>query len=268
MAFGKPSLVVSISDRNVCANRIVKINLDPGEWNDPADRAAFLNDIDPEICTGDPISFMAMAELDTNIKPKALVSSAMKLLPETRRTLEERFGCPVVDIFSLCEPGPIAYWSGDEFAVLPDDIFVEVLDHTGRRCEPGELGEITITGGRNPYLPLLRYRTGDWAAMDWVDGHPVLRQLEGREPVTFQRADDSRINCIDVATVLRPFPVLQFSLHQNADRSLVLRLRGGTAATDDIRETIEELFGSEIEIAIEQISDDVWKVAPYSTDIR
>ena len=34
----------------------------------------------------------------------------------------------------------------------------------------GERGEITLTGGFNFCLPLLRYRTGDFASLDFVRG--------------------------------------------------------------------------------------------------
>ncbi len=247
---------------------VVKINLSPAEWNDPDDAVAFLDEIDPEIFTGDPLSFAAMADLPVTCRPKALISSAMKVLPETRRRLEERFGCPVVDIFSLCETGPIAYARGDDYPILPDDIFVETLDPAGNRCRPGDLGEITITGGRNPFLPLLRFRTGDWGTLDWQDGRPVLRRIEGRAPVTFVRPDGTRLNNIDVATVLRPFPLVQFSLHQNADLSIRLRLRGAETSADEVRNVMLQLFGKGTNLTIDRIPDDEWKVVPYTTDVE
>jgi phenylacetate-CoA ligase len=247
---------------------VVKINLEPSEWNDPADRVRFLEAIDPEICTGDPVSFMAMSELPVHIRPRALISSAMKVLPSTRRHLEERFGCPVVDVFSLCETGPVAFAKDDIYPILPDDIFVEILDAQGERCAPGEPGEITITGGRNPYIPLLRFRTGDTGAMRWIDGAPVLSHLEGRAPVTFVRPDGTRLNNIDVATVLRPLPIVQFAVHQSADGTLRLQLRGAEAAEDEIRAAMLGLFGSGTKLVIESIPDDAWKVVPYSSDFE
>lgn len=246
---------------------VVKINLAPDEWNDADDRARLLDAIDPEICTGDPLSFVAMAELPVRIRPRALISSAMKVLPETRRQLEDRFGCPVVDVFSLCETGPIAHAMGERYEILPDDIFVEILDAAGRRCEPGEPGEITITGGRNPFLPLLRFRTGDTAALEWIDGRPVLTQLEGRMPVTFVRPDGGRLNNIDVATVLRPFPLVQFSLHQSSDGALRLRLRGAESSEEPIRDAMLGLFGPGTRLTIEPVPEDEWKVVPYSSEM-
>ncbi|HVY60689.1 MAG TPA: phenylacetate--CoA ligase family protein, partial [Planctomycetota bacterium] len=46
-------------------------------------------------------------------------------------------------------------WRG--LHILPPDLLVESL-------EPSE--ELVFTGGRNPFLPLVRYRTGDRARLD------------------------------------------------------------------------------------------------------
>jgi phenylacetate-CoA ligase len=146
-------------------------------------------------------------------------------------------------------------------------LYVEVVDTIGRQCPAGVVGEITVTGGRNPFLPLLRFRTGDWAAMSFDDGVPCLTSFEGRSPVGFLGTDSRRINNIDVATVLRPFPLALFSLHQSADRSLTLRLRGAEGLHATISEALTALFGPGQRLTIEPLPEGTFKVAPYSTDI-
>jgi phenylacetate-CoA ligase len=245
----------------------VKLNLHPSQWNDPDDRVKFLDDCAPEVLTGDPIGFADLAQLPVSIRPKALVSSAMAVTPPLRAMLEARFACPVVDIYSTCESGPIALAIGDEFEVLPEDLYVEILDADGNHCPPGVVGEITLTGGRNPFLPLLRYRTGDFAAIESRDGRPVLTKFEGRAPVRFRTIDGRWINNIDVATVLRPLPLVQFSLLQKADASLLLRVRG----SDDeagLRGAIESIFGRGQTLTIEPISAGRWKVQPYLSEME
>ena len=161
----------------------VKINLNPAEWRDPDDRVRFIDDCNAELYSGDPLSLADLAKLPTRTRPKALISSAMRLQTAMREQLVERFGCPAIDVYSTCESGPIAVAIDDDFEVLPPDLYVELLDRDGRPCAPGERGEVALTGGRNPFLPLLRYRTGDWAAMSYDEEVPRLVQLEGRAPV-------------------------------------------------------------------------------------
>ncbi|MGK2858827.1 MAG: AMP-binding protein [Thermoanaerobaculia bacterium] len=245
----------------------VKVNLDPSQWNDPDDRVRFLDACDPEVLTGDPIGFGDLAELPVTIRPKALVSSAMTVTPTLRKRLEARFACPVVDIYSTCESGPIALARGTAYEVLPNDLYVEILDDRGEQCGPGVVGEITLTGGRNPFLPLLRYRTGDFAAIETKDGAPVLTKFEGRAPVRFRTMDGRWINNIDVATALRPVPLTQISLLQRADGSLLLRARGCESEAE-LQGAIESLFGQRQPLVIEPIPDGVWKIVTYASELE
>jgi phenylacetate-CoA ligase len=243
----------------------VKINLNPDDWRDLDDRAKFIEACDPEIFSGDPLSLLDLAALQVNVRPKALVSSAMAMMPGARAFLEERFGCPVVDLYSTCESGPIAVAVGERFLVLPHDLYVEVIDRDGRRCREGERGEIALTGGRNPYLPLLRYRTGDWAAMTFEGGVAGLRDFEGRDPVVFRAVDGRAINNIDVTTVMRPFALSQFAVKQRGDGSLLLRLRDLTPS-GSIVTALRQLFGAAQKIDVEPIGAEEWKVETYAVE--
>ena len=47
----------------------------------------------------------------------------------------------------------------------PDLLIVEILDESGTKMNPGEIGEVTITTLGVTGMPLLRYRTGDMCSM-------------------------------------------------------------------------------------------------------
>ncbi|HKQ07738.1 MAG TPA: capsule biosynthesis protein CapK [Blastocatellia bacterium] len=248
----------------------VKINLNPGEWRDPQDCVRFIDDCRPEIFSGDPLAFAALAQLPVQARPKALVSSAMTLLPGMQRRLEARFGCPVIDVYSLCESRFIAARRNDAFEIIPHDIFVEILDRDGRLCAPGERGEIVLTGGRNPFQAMLRYRTDDYAAMAWRDGRPVLTDFEGRQPTLFVDTRGELVNNINVTHALRPFALAQFSLHQFADRRLRLRLRGDDVDEASVRQALVRLFGDGQELTIEALPGTGargGKVIQYTSDL-
>ncbi|MGA9767611.1 MAG: capsule biosynthesis protein CapK [Blastocatellia bacterium] len=249
----------------------VKINLNPNDWREAADRARFIDSCDAEIYSGDPVSFAALLKLQLATRPKALVSSAMTLLPGLRRQLEAHFNCPVIDVYSLCESRFIAARVDDEFEIIPHDLYVEILGSDGRLCAPGERGEITLTGGRNPFQPLLRYRTDDYGAMEFRGSTPVLVNFEGRQPTLFIDARGRIINNIDVTHALKPFPVAQFSLHQSEDRALVLKMRGIGVDQQQVRAAMLELFGADQRLMIEELADQYareGKVIQYTSDIK
>ena len=233
----------------------VKLNLHPDDWDHPDDRARYLDDLAPEVYSGDPITFRELARLPLTARPKALVSTAMTLLPGLRSELEARFDCPVIDLYSLTEAGPVAVATPRGHEVLSPDLYVEILRPEGTPCDPGERGEITLTGGRNPFLPLLRYRTGDWAALDFSGSVPTLVGLEGRPPTVFRTASGEPINNIDVTWALRPLPLSRFALHQAADNSLTLRVRRDEAPDQALRQALGELFGPSLPLRILDLPD-------------
>jgi phenylacetate-coenzyme A ligase PaaK-like adenylate-forming protein len=253
---------------------LTKINLLPADWRDPADRASFLDACQPGVYTGDPVSLAELARLPLATRPHALVSTSMALLPGLRDSLAARFGCPVVDVYSMNEAGPIAVAApsgvveGSGHWLLSHRLYVEVLDLAGAPCPPGERGEITLTGGFNPFLPLLRYRTGDFASLDTSDPRRLrLVGLEGRAPIIFTAADGRPINNIDVTAALKRLALPQYNLHQQLDGSLRLRVAAGAVEEAALRATVLSVFGAQMPLLIEPLDPAAeGKVMQYSRE--
>ena len=117
--------------------------------------------------------------------------------PGLKRRLTGAYQAPVIDWYSLVETGPIGYACplGHGYQ-LPTDLFVEVVRSHGTPAAPASAAEIAVTGGRNQFAPLLRYRTGDFGLMDFSAcpcGDPLSRllELEGRVPVLIRRRRDA-----------------------------------------------------------------------------
>ena len=95
-------------------------------------------------------------------------SSSQVLPDQSRRMIEETFGCGVFDKYGSREFSGIAYecdfHSGHH--VMDESYIVEILKN-GEPARPGEIGEVVITDLNNFCLPYIRYRIGDLAvAMD------------------------------------------------------------------------------------------------------
>jgi phenylacetate-CoA ligase len=246
---------------------LAKINLYPDDWRHPDDRARYLDALDAEILTGDPLAFAELLRLPLRTRPRAILSTSMTLLPAFRRELETRFACPVLDLYSMNEAGPIAVGVSDGHALLQPRMFVEILAPDGSAMPLGERGEITLTGGFNPWLPLLRYRTGDHARLAWSDGEWRLLGLEGRPPVVFRHARGEFFNNIEVTHALKGLPLAQWTLHQQRSGALHFRWCGPAGCDAEIRRVLSELFGA-CPMVVEQVPVFEGKVIQYTTEER
>jgi phenylacetate-CoA ligase len=248
---------------------VVKVNLNPAEWRAATDRARFIAACEPEVISGNPISLAELLTLPLAHRPKALLSTAMTLTAGLRAQLETRFGCRVVDVYSMNESGPIAARLLDEGRLLQPRLYVEIVAEAGEVCAPGVRGEVTLTGGFNSYVPLLRYRTNDFARMEWRAGRPTLVELEGRTPVIFRAADGRVVNNIDVSLALRHLPLSQFALHQAANDALTLRVRDTTVSERELREVLLGLFGTGARLTIAPLTvEPGQKLRQYTRDKR
>jgi phenylacetate-CoA ligase len=259
-----------------------KINFHKQEWRKPDDARKFLEDLNPAIVTGDPVGFAEMMAWGVDIRPAALVSTAVTLGAGLKARLEAYFGCPAIDWYSTTETGPVAYAcpSGFGLHVLPPDIFVETVDAEGFPVPAGTRGEIAVTGGRNPYLPLLRYRTGDYGVLNREicpcgDPMPRLMDLEGRAVVLFRTAEGNVVNQVDIGRVLRETLFVQHRFIQRSDGSCDVAIRpapGTRVDPDRIEELLRRVFGpaTPIRIAIdEHLGRDhpAGKVIPYASEL-
>jgi phenylacetate-CoA ligase len=247
---------------------LAKINLHPDDWRDPDHRAIYIDALNAEVIAGDPLSFEALLDLNVTYMPKALLSVSMMMTAGLRNRLEQRFKCPILDLYSMNEVGPIGVFDPrvDGHVLLQNQLHVEILDEQQQPVPPGDRGEIVVTGGFNFCLPLLRYRTGDYGALRWIDGECVIIGLEGREPVLFRGTSGAWLNNVDVSHALKALPTAQFGLHQTSDGSLILRLSASSMhLCEQARSALCMLLGDQY-IPVETIvADD--KFLQYTTEM-
>lgn len=248
---------------------LAKINLHPDEWRHPDDRARYIDGLQPEVIAGDPISFATLLELEISHRPRALLSVSMALSPGLRQALQQRFDCPVLDIYSMNEAGPLAVHdaAAGGHVLLQPGMYVEVLDDAGRSVPDGQVGEITLSGGFNFCLPLLRYRTGDRGALAMCGDVPMIVDLQGRRPVRYRTRSGRWINNIDLTHALATLPLSRFRVHQGDDGSVSLHLpvaEGGYAqqAQAALQHTLDDL---PVQVVLMHAED---KVLQYTTDLN
>src|SRR6266550_3426283 len=142
-------------------------------------QVTLLRDLRPDVLTCTPSYAVYLGEAlrqagidKAQISLRAAIFGAEPWSEALRAQIEELLPCKAMDIYGLSEvigPGVacecIEAQSG--LHVNEDHFLVETLDpETGRPTAPGVAGELTFTTPTKQALPLLRYRTGDIAALD------------------------------------------------------------------------------------------------------
>lgn len=255
----------------------VRVNLREEDWRQAGDCRQYLDRWHAPVMLGDPLAFASLLGVGLRQSPQVLVSSVMQLNEGLAEKLRGEFGSIVLDLYALTEAGIVAVGTDRGHEVLPHDVYVEVLDEHDQPCAPGQRGEVTITGGRNPFAPLLRYRTGDFASLERRDARPdeppgertVLVGLEGRPPVEFLTLAGEVVHSMEVSRGLRRFPLVQFQLHQDRERGFHFRFRGDVSVAE-LREHLYDLLGRPATLTIEPLpplKPGQRKVLQYSSDL-
>jgi len=250
---------------------VLKINLHPNDWRDPSHITSYLEKYNPQVLTGDPFAFSDLVQLKPKLTPKVLVSSAMKLTNGVRQKLESYFQCPVLDIYSMTECRMVAVADNNRYRAIRPELYLEIFDKDNDILLPyGERGELVITGRSNSYLPLIRYRTGDFCKLEIENGIPYLVDLEARMPVIFYSKQGKKINNVDISREMNNHPLVGFTLHQGKDLNLSFVGWGDESGEKEIKRFLVSLFGSDLTIDVEVkkvTSDRSFKSVVYTSDI-
>jgi phenylacetate-CoA ligase len=235
---------------------MAKVNLHPKDWSGGREHArGFMAEMAAQLITSDPISLLEMMAWEISLSPRAILSTAVALDPGLSSRISQHYSCPVINWYSSLETGPIACTGpgSEDLLILPHDLYVEVVDPDGYPLPEGEPGEITVSGGRNPLLPLLRYRTGDFGSMAF-EPSPRIKQLQARGPVIFRATDGSLVNPVDVGRIMRECSVfVQHEFIQHQDGSCTVNFRTGPDAPADlnrIKRELQTLFGKDSRIDV------------------
>ncbi len=251
-AFTYVSLISSFAHRPMA-----RVNLDCSGWPTVESRARFLADANPQVISGNPSSLNELLadDLIGVVRPLAIFSGAMALSGPLRRALEQAFSAPVFDIYGLHETRPIAVRTDDgPFRVLDRRVVVEALDADGLPVPHGEAGELVVTAGENPLLPLVRYRTGDFGRLiSLPDGGVGITDLEGREHTSFIASDGRMVACVDLTQQLQAHGAVGWSIQQHADGSILAHIAGGEKVS--IKAGLEALLSQDVEMdAVDRVS--------------
>ena len=84
---------------------------------------------------------------------------------DLRALCRGRFRCDIIDCYRRLEAGFLLLRcpDSDTYHTQTESCLIEIVDGNGNPCKPGEQGEIVVTPFYSYAMPLIRYRTGDFA---------------------------------------------------------------------------------------------------------
>ncbi|MEW5733685.1 MAG: AMP-binding protein [Thermodesulfobacteriota bacterium] len=246
--------------------------LDASAVND-ASLAAFMDQVRrlaPEVFLGYANALLLLARhlesagITDFPRPRAVISSAEVLTPESRATISRVLGCPVFDRYGCRETSVIASEcpAHDGLHINEENLLVEVLDANGKPAPPGRPGEIVITDLMNLAMPLIRYRIRDMGELlpgPCPCGRTLSRmKISGGRVTDFLRLPDGRmvsgasltINLVANIPGVRQAQILQ----PDPDRVVLRLVRGeefSDATVQKIKSEARKLLGESAAIGLD-----------------
>jgi phenylacetate-CoA ligase len=162
----------------VVGNRLMLSPYHVHEQHKAAIREA-INRFQPEFVHAYPSSATALAELlqpgELDVKVNAVLLASEPAMPAQLAAIRHLFGCPVSLNYGLSERTNLAFAGYDRHG-LSDYVFQPLYGWNENRVEDGR-AEIIGTSLWNDVMPLIRYRTGDYGA---IDAHGRCATIDGR----------------------------------------------------------------------------------------
>ena len=216
-----------------------------------------LNKFKPDYLVGYAFSHYSLARmiLNQNLKvhsPKAVLTSSEKLTPDMEEVIRKVYQCPIFDAYSGVEACClVSECEHHRFHTSPDVGIVEIIGKDGKSVSVGMPGEIVATGLLNFVQPLIRYRTGDYAAFSEERcpcgrQMPVIKELIGRLEDILTTKDGREIvivnNIFKGIDHIRQGQIIQEDLERICLR-LVVDSEFGEATKKVIEKRFEERLG-------------------------
>jgi phenylacetate-CoA ligase len=234
--------------------------------------ATMLKRYKPDLLIGYPSALTVFAEFCrsrsmSGIHPRAIISGGEKMYPHQKKTLESVFDAPVFDRYGSNEFANVAQECAERngLHMFNDMMYIEIIHESGRPCQSGEVGEIVITDFLNPYMPFVRYRTGDLAVpTDRVctcgRGFTLLDRIEGRTFDTIVMPDGRSIGGYFWTYLSRVVPgIKQFQVEQRDRRRIVYRIVPGPEWKNEspatLAATVKEQVGPGVDVSFDIVDE-------------
>lgn len=204
----------------------------------------------------------------SDIRPKAIISSSMALLPHERTLIERTFGLKVFDRYGCEEVGLIASECEVHggLHINTDNLYVEYLNDDGSPTAAGHYGRLVVTDLTNRAMPFIRYQIEDMAVP--YDGAcpcgrtlPLMKEVSGRIADFLIRKDGSRVAGISlIENTLTRYPgIEQMQIVQHDLARMTLNIARDVSFGEDsvrsLQSSMCDMFGSDLDITFNFVKE-------------
>lgn len=204
--------------------------------------SAALAAVQPTVIYGAASRLQEFAEFVINtrasIRPRVVLTSYEHITAPTRNLLEQTFCCPVRSVYGSTELGLCA-WECEQglLHVQADLVLPEIVDDFGSSVPRGTPGRLLFTSLKSWLMPLIRYDTGDIAALRIVDcpcgsRFPALSPFEGRRAAYLYTASGRRVSPYKIMSIIDNTGIARYQLVQRERGAADLVVEMRDAATD------------------------------------
>lgn len=199
--------------------------------------ANVINSFKPKFIRGyaSSVNFFANFIDENNIEiptPKAVFTTAEKLMPQMRKNMENKIGCEVYDAYGLNDGGVGAYECAEHNGLHVDTerSIMEIVDDDGKQIEEG-VGRILATSLHNYAMPFIRYETGDIGHLlqdncSCGRGSRLLKEIMGRSVDILLTPDGRHVHGYFVLYVFWEYGkgIKEYQVVQKTAEKLVIKI--------------------------------------------
>ena len=203
-------------------------------------------------------------------KPKGIMSSGQTLSNESRKIIEEAFGCGVFDKYGAREfAGGLAYQCEmrNGYHAVDECAIIEIVKD-GQPALPGEIGEVVVTELDNYAMPLIRYKIGDLAVQRDPQetcpcgrGLSLIGEIQGRVQATVVGTNKQFVPGTFFNRVFfkHDAAIRQYQVIQEKEGELRLKIIKANLFTDNtLREILSDIrthMGHDLKIHVEFVEE-------------
>ncbi|KTD88413.1 phenylacetate--CoA ligase family protein [Paenibacillus etheri] len=149
----------------------------------------FILDFKPSIIRGYPsfidsiAAYISDNNIELGLEIKGIELTSERFNDYQVENIKRAFNTKIINQYGHAEASVFGYSIDDTLMTYcsPFYGYTEVIGENGIHVQPGEVGEVVVTGFNNYAMPFIRYRTGDLAAYDGLEkGIVRLKQISGR----------------------------------------------------------------------------------------